>query len=106
MKSTKNLLITSVALTIALFTSIQVAAMSTAEELMAKGVNPYLTPSQKKLIIWKVGNIKELLPCDSKKDLCKYQHKLLQKLETIFSYDKRPYTDEELYDIIEGRTEL
>jgi hypothetical protein len=108
MKSTKNLLITGLVLATALFTSVQVSAMSTAEELMAEGtVNAKLTRNQKRSIIQKIENIKmKLNACDPKRasqktlEVCNELKQQLQAIKNMY-FDNRPYTDDECYALLE-----
>jgi hypothetical protein len=102
MKNTKKYLSMGVALAIVLLASVQVSAME-------RPVNSYLNRDQKKLIVWKLNNTKmKLSSCDPKRNpdqkfqaVCNELSKLSQQLEELY-YGDRPYTDDEIDEIIHG----
>lgn len=84
MKSTKNLIFTSLTLAIALLTSMQVTAME-------RTINPNLTPSEVSQLESNIENLKYLLQHPTKKMNKKIVKKAIEQKETML-YGDQPYT--------------
>jgi hypothetical protein len=102
MKNTKNVLVTGVALAIALFMSVQVIAMKQdftvskfAEIYRNSMENPYLTLDQRIGLRERMREVKLAIAMSNSLSQVKKFEKDLEDLKKIY-YGNRPYTDAEL----------